>query len=328
MALVAAAGCAGGPDDEERLSTALTATAGSATYRVTQSNGLRISADALGLDVDTEIDPDAPALVGEIGPDRAHLVIDLSAAMGFGEELGPLTMEVWVDSARLVIDTRGLAPMLDGAPGATLGPMAPGLAYIDLATLGAEAPAVVAALAGSGPADLGSLATNLPAVLRDLRRVDGPPAGFTGTSTYAELLAALGSDLQQMARSGAAGVALNLGVDVDGLAEVYADYYRRTSTDVTVELDDRDHVRSITTKTDLSDIFDFVYDRSDDIGLPLTDDEREEIDDLFADTVWRIESRITFEPSADLVVPAPPAGGEDRTASWRAFLLGAGIVTG
>ena len=57
---------------------------------------------------------------------------------------------------------------------------------------------------------------------------------MTGKALWSDLMEAQGGDVEEAARSAAAGIALNLAVDATVLADIFADLYRSSSADVTL----------------------------------------------------------------------------------------------
>jgi hypothetical protein len=333
LALVVVGGACGGGDADqtplEVVGGAFDDTAEASSYRVTQLVAQSISSSALGIDTVEELDADEPILVAEITPDDRHIEMDISGLIGpLAGDVGPIALELWVGEDRIVVDSRGFEALLEQSPGAELGPLAPGLAFVDLEQVGAERESFLTAIAGSGAPDLATLATRLPGALADVEQVSDDLPTFTGSTTYADHAAAMGTDIEVVARSAAAGVALNLDVDVDALADFYVDYYAATSIDVTIVLDADGLVRSVETHADLSDLYTQVFEHADDLELGFSDRELHEALDAFADTTWTIDTRVTFEADDDLEVEPAPDATDDRTEEWRDFLVAAGLVDG
>ncbi len=281
----------------------------------------------MGVDSDTEIDHTRPTVAAEITPDQQHMEIDMGPVLGplVGDPDIALGMEMWIDAERLVIDTSSFA-MFDDVAGAQLGPMAPGVAFVDLAALGAESDAVVTALVGRGQPTLAELAADVPPVLRDVERVPGDQLVFEGTATFFDVMTALGSDVEVNAKATAAGVALNLDVDPATLGQVYIDFYEQLETDVSIAITESGLMDSITMTADLAGIFDFMY-ATDALFPDLTAAERDAASEAFADTEWTMTTMLSFEPDDDLVIADPPATTDDRTDLWHDFLVSSGIVT-
>ena len=138
-------------------------------------------------------------------------------ADGGGEEVTPDVSHLRFDLTQL------LGPMLGEGDARAF---APGISFIDLDRLRTVGPELVAAIAGQGVVDLQVMAERLPEVMEDVQE-DG--STFTGTTSYAELLATLGGDIESVARSVAGGVALNLAVDpapstTDDRTDEWVDY--------------------------------------------------------------------------------------------------------
>jgi hypothetical protein len=333
LALVLVAGACGGSDDEptplEVVGGAFADTAQADSSRVTVLSAQSISSTALNIDVDQELDPDHPTVVVETAADAQHVVADLAGLIGpVAGDIGPLEMELWLDGDRIVIDSRAFEELIEQAPGIELGPLEPGVGFVDLDQVGTDRDAMVTAIIGAGAPDLATLASRLTSSLADVEQVADDPPTFTGSSTYADYVAAMGGDIESAARSVAAGLALNLDVDTDALTDFYVDYYRATRTDVTIVLDDDGRVRSVETHTDLSDAYSQVFEHADELELGMSEREVSEALDAFEGTTLTVEARVTFEVDDDLVVEPAPDATDDRTDEWRDYLVDAGLIEG
>ena len=301
-------------------------TADATGYRIEQYVGQEMRVDPLGIDSFIPMDLARPQSVVESAGGLWHTTIDLGVVL---EAMAPgdldLKLEMWADGSRLVVDTSGIE-VLAGS-GAELGPLEPGIAFVDL-TAGPDAGALVTALLGVGAADLAELGTALPAALSGLRQVQDQPPVFEGTASFAEVVEAMGTDLEVMARSIAAGMALNLPIDVDEIADFYVGFYRRTQADVRVELDQDGRVSAVEIHTDLSGIYTDMFEPDADLDLDLDASELEFASSMFEGSVLIIENRMEFEFDDDLVVEPPPPTDDDRTQEWLDFLVNAGLLDG
>jgi hypothetical protein len=334
--LVVGMGACGGDDDEtgavdgdQRVATvgledALLATADASEYRITQSVGQTISSPVLGLDSDLPLDQEDPTVVGEVTPDASHLRVDVSALVGpmLGDDVPPVGLEIWIGPDRMVLDTRDYAMLAELDPGANLGPFEPGVSFVNLRAVGAERPGLLVAMVGQGLADPGELADRLPEALEG---VEQSGRSFTGTASYADLLEAMGSDPDVIARSAAGGVALNLDIDPGVLSDFYAEYYAGTDVDTTLDVGTDPSVLSLHYDIDLSGLFPAIVDHGDELGLDIPTDQLDEARDAFAETVWTLEAIIRFEVADDLRVEPAPATTDDRTREWLAFLRTGGF---
>ncbi len=319
LALVAAA-CGGGGGDEASvesgdpvdLGAAFSELASASGHRMTQWTAQTIDVQALGMQQSSSIDPDRPTAVGEFAEGRSHVTMDLAALLGpMADDLGSITMEVWTDPERIVMDTTSFAAVVERAPpGTDFGPLAPGLAYVDLARVGVDAPEFVAVLIGSGLPDLAELATSLPTVLDDLEQPDDDTV--TGTAAYTDVLEVFGGDAEQQVRSIAAGAALTMGADVDQLTEFYLDFFSETDSEVTVRLAEG-AVRRLELRTDISDVF---ASAAEEFGGPAPSLE---------DAEFVVDVVLEFEAVDDLVIEAAPETTDDRTDAWLAFLAASGF---
>lgn len=334
--LVVGMSACGGDDDESgaadggqqvatlELEDAFLATADASGYRITQSTGQMISLPALGVDTDAPLDEENPTVVGEIMPDASHLRMNLSAVLGpvLGDDAPPVGFEIWTGPDRMVLDTRDYAVLVEQNPSADLGPFEPGVWFVDLEAVGAERSDLLAITVGQGLANPGELADRLPEALEG---VEQSGRSFTGTASYTDLVEAMGSDPDVIARSAAAGVALNLDVDPDVLTGFYVEYFEGTDVDITVDVGTDGTVRSLRYDVDLSGLFPAIVDHGDELGLDIPADQLDEARDAFAEAVWTLEALIRFEVVDDLQVEPAPATTDDRTREWLAYLREGGF---
>lgn len=330
LVAIAAVGACSGGDGGEKVSTnagaaglsqAFAGSANATSYRITQFMGADVQIGPLGVNEKTEIDLGRPSLVGSISAGRSHVRVDIGMLLeALGQEPEDLFVDMWFDDHRAVIDTRAFELIEDQNPGATLGPFAPGVAYVDLDRMAAESPDLVSALVGSGLVDLSALAEHLPAALEDVEQdSDG---NYHGTASYAVVVEAMGGDIDDIARSAAAGVAQNLRMDPVRLARVYADGYRSAESEVVVEVEDG-AVSVIRMVTDLSDIFGRIASRESGLLDGMSDGQVREVADAFAGSRMVVSLRIEFEVDPELQVPEPPATDDDRTELWADMLKAA-----
>lgn len=309
----------------DELGAALAETAEVATYRVSLSAAQTISLPFGAVETTQEIDEQAPTMVGEVSAARQHFVMDLGALLGpmVGEELD-LKLEMWIDDERFVIDTRDYEQLLDGNPGAQLGPFEPGISFIDLSDLSAEGPAMLAAFGGSSLPDLRQLAEKLPSALISVEQTSSDPPTYTGTVTFTDLTEAQGQDIEVISRSAAGGLSLNSSMSVDALTRFYVDFYDSTEVEVTIELDERGLLHVLSTRADLSNLYRAMFETE---GLlpAMPDSERQEALDEIDGAVHILETRTVYEVDDDLEVPLPPATTDDRTELWRQFFANAGF---
>lgn len=321
-----ATGCGGGTDEETQtfvLDDAFVEASEATTYRVTSFTAQDLSSSLMGVDTETEIDEDSPTLTAEVSPELSHMTMDLSALLGpmtgGGADVG---FEMWVAPERITVDSRDYAALKEANPAADLGPFEPGISYFDLAVVPEDDSSIVELMLGQGVTDLRQLSEDLPEVLEDVER-DGDTV--TGTAPYAEVMAAMGADVEQSSRSVAAGLALNLGVDVDDLTDLYVDFYEATPAEVTIGLDEDEQVSSVKYTVDLSEIYVSIFDRPEMFDPRPSDEELAQVEDLASDTEWVITVLQRFEVDDDLVVDPAPETDDDRTDQWVAFLENAGF---
>jgi hypothetical protein len=334
--LVVGMSACGGDDDESRdangdqgvaavrLENAFLATADASGYRFTQSTGQTISSPALGMDTDLPLDQESPTVVGEVTPEASHVRMDLSGVLRpmLGDDAAPVAVEIWSGPEQLVLDTRDYAVIAELNPGPDLGPFEPGVSFVDLEAVGDERRDLLAVLVGEGLADPGELADRLPGALEGVAQSG---RSFTGAASYADLLEAMGSDPEVIARSGAAGVALNLDVDPDVLTDFYVEYFATTDVDIVVDVGTDGAVRSLHYDVDLSGLFPAMVDHGDGLGLNIPAEQIDEARDALAETVWTLETIIRFEVVDDLQMAPAPVTTDDRTQEWLAFLRDGGF---
>ena len=306
------------------LEDAFLATADASGYRITQSVGQTISSPALGLDTDVPLDEENPTVMGEVTPDASHLRMDLSAVFApmLGDDAATVGFEIWSAPDRLVVDTTDYAVIADRNPAADLGPFEPGVSFVDLEALRGERSDLLAAMVGQGVADPGELADRLPDALDG---VEQRGRSYAGTASYADLLEALGSDPDVVARSAAAGIALNLTIDPDVLTDFYVEFYAATDVDITVDVGNDGTVRSLHYDADLSGLFPALVDHGEELGLDIPADQLDEARTALGETVWTLETLIRFEVVDDLRMAPAPATTDDRTSEWQDFLRGGGF---
>lgn len=321
-----ATGCGGDPEEEAQtfvLDDAFAAASEATSYRTSSYTAQDLSSSLMGVDTETEIDEDNPTTTAEVSPELSHITMDLSALLGpvAGDETD-LGFEMWVTPQRITLDSRDYAVLKEADPSADLGPFEPGVSFFDLDGVAADDPEIVELMLGQGVTDLRQMATDLPDVLEDVER-DGRTV--TGTASYAEVMAAMGGDVEQMSRSAAGGIALNLGIDVDELTDLYVDFYEATPADVTIELDEEDSLSSVEYTADLSEIYVSIFDRPEMFDPRPSDEELAQVEDLASDTEWVITVLQRFEVDDDLAVDPAPETDDDRTDQWVAFLENAGF---
>ena len=320
-----ATGCGGGTDDEAQtfvLDDAFADASEATSYRVQSFTAQDLSSSLLGVDSETEIDEDRPDLTAEVTPGLSHMAVDLSAAMAPLSGDTDLGFELWVTPERITLDSRDYAALKEADRSADLGPFEPGVSYLDLTGVAEDRPEIVELMLGQGVTDLRQMSADLPEVLDDVER-DGQTV--TGTAPYAEVMAAMGTDVEQTSRSVAGGLALNLGIDVDELTELYVEFYEATPADVVIGLDADDSMSSVEFTVDLSDIYVSIFDRPEMFDPRPSEEELAQVEDLASDTEWVITVLQRFEVDDDLVVDPAPETDDDRTNQWIAFLEGAGF---
>ena len=331
-AAVLAAGCGGVADDADVITTdavsaALAGTVEAPVHRVTASATETLTMP--GLDDDAGFEPPdmAPTIVATVADDRQHFLVTVAAAPGFRTADGgdPYEFEIWSDSERMVMDTRDYRRLADIAPGVDLGPMAPGLFFIDLAALGATHPELVDALVGVSPPSLRELAENLPAALDTIEQISQDPPIYVGSISVESLYQAEGVDLVNTVRSTVAGMSLGLGLDIDEMTEMLTEVYRAAEAEVVIEIDDQGLLSVLETRQDLSGVIRATVE-AEGQAPGMTDQDRLEMDAATEGAEFIVETRAVYETGADIEVPPPPEATEDRTDEWRRFLTLAGFT--
>ncbi len=292
-------------------------------YRVTTVTGQTMRVEALGIDNVQAADPSRPTTIVEVtSSGDQHIVLDLGptfAAMATGNPeasaaLDGVGAEMWIVGEVLTIDSTRYQAVADINPTFDLGPFAPGIGVIDLARLGdIGGPELVEALAGSSVPDPVELGKRLPESLDAVAQDPSDPLRFTATASYADVIAAQGSDIDTAARSIAVGLAPALGLDVDDLAEFYADYYRGTESDVEIVVGPDGALQSLRVASDLSGIYDAIFSPESGLALDGTEAELSQARAQFAGAEWTIETISTFAIDPSITVAAPPGDHEDRT---------------
>jgi len=330
VALVAT-GCGRGTGDTGLttiglLSAALAETAEASNHRVSVSFGVVWKID--GDEISTGLDEDNPVLVGDVSAERGHFRFDMGKFLGslFGVSLDDwddLIFEMWGDGERLVFDTNALQVLVDEDPHVDLGPMAPGVFFIDLNAIEADSPDLMNAIAGSSTPDLSEMAKSLPAALTSIKQTSTDPPTFVGTTTSARLSEALGDNIVDEARSDASDLDMFSG-DPEELTELFVQMYETNKVEVVIELDERGLLSVLWTDEDFSGIF-RVLAESEDFGAELSEEERQEALEVFESIEFRMATRVAYESDANIEVPLPPPTAEDRTEEWREFLAEGGF---
>ncbi len=325
-----AAGCGEDADDAgvvttDAVSGALAGTVEVPVYRVTTSATTLLTMPDMGADAGPQPAGVAPTVAATVGHGREHFL--LSIALPPGSQIAggdAIEFEMWSDSERLVMDTRDYQRLVDAAPGTELGPMEPGLFFVDLAAIGSSHPELLAALVGVSPPSLRDLAENLPASLDTIEQTSEDPPIFVGSTTVASLRRAQGADLADTARSTVAGMSLVSPVNIDEMTELLSEVFSTAAAEVVIELDDQGLLSVLSTREDLSGVFAAVLE-VEGLAAGATDQERREAQEALEGAELIVETRSVYETDSELEVPLPPAATEDRTAEWREFLIDTGF---
>ena len=329
-AALLAAGCGEGADDTNVVTTSavgavLAAAVEAPVYRVSTSGTQMLKLPSMGPGSQNEMDIPVPTVVATISPERQHVVMRvalLSVPQNGGGDA--IEFEIWSDGERLVMDTRGYQRLLDDRPGIELGPLEPGLFFVDKASMGSSDPELLSALAGPSAQSLEDLAENLPAALNTIDQMSENPVTYVGSTTVARLIDAQGGDVAVAVRSTAAAMSLLLAVSVGELTELLVEAYGAAPAEVVIELDDQGRLSVLSTRQDLSGVF-TALSEAENFLVEMTDQERQEETEALEDAEFILETRAVYEVDTDLEVPLPPATTEDRTDEWREFLISAGF---
>ena len=325
-----AAGCGEDADDAgvvttDAVSGALAGTVEVPVYRVTTSATTLLTMPDMGADAGPQPAGVAPTVAATVGHGREHFLLSIALPPGTQIAGGDaIEFEMWSDSERLVMDTRDYQRLVDAAPGTELGPMEPGLFFVDLATIGSSHPELLAALVGVSPPSLRDLAENLPASLDTIEQTSEDPPIFVGSTTVASLRRAQGADLADTARSTVAGMSLVSPVNIDEMTELLSEVFSTAAAEVVIELDDQGLLSVLSTREDLSGVFAAVLE-VESLAAGATDQERREAQEALEGAELIVETRSVYETDSELEVPLPPAATEDRTAEWREFLIDTGF---
>ena len=326
-----AAGCGRGTDDTGVttigvLSAALADTAAASSHRVSVSVGTQWK--VLGEEFTTGIDEQSPVFVCVANSEREHCTFDMSklieSLFGFSiwpDDLDDLGIEMWLYQERMVVDTSAIQPLVDYGPDLDMGPLAPGVFFIDLAALEAGSSDPMEAVSGSSTPDLREMAESLPAALITIEQTSTDPPTFVGTTTSARLDEALGGDVEADARCEAAELGTPSLTDSDELAELIAQFYETNTAEVVIELDERGLLSVLWTKQDYSGLLRIIA-QYHSLDTELSEQERQEAQEAieaFESAEFIVADRVAYESDADLEVPLPPPTAEDRTEEWLEF---------
>ena len=325
-----ATGCGEGADDSgvittNAVSAALAGTVEVPVYRVTTSGTTLLKMPDMGADADPQPAGVTPTVAATVADDRQHFF--LSIALPPGTQIAgsdAIEFEIWTDSERMVMDTRDYQRLVDAAPGTELGPIAPGLFFVDVAAIGSSHPELLDVLVGVSPPSLRDLAENLPAALDTIDQTSEDPPIFVGSTTVERLHRAQGADIEDAMRSSAAGLALVSPVDLDALTELLSGVFSTAEAVVVIELDDQGLLSVLSTREDMSGAFTAIMEAQS-LAAGVTDRERREAKEALEGAELIVETRSVYETDFGLEVPLPPAAIEDRTDAWRQFLIDAGF---
>ena len=328
-----AAGCSGGADDADVITTdavsvALAGTVEAPVYRVTTSSIQWLTTRGMGADADPQQMGSARTVVATVGRDReyqVHSVVPEPGSQFAGGD--PFKIEIWSDGERLVMDTRDHQRLVDAVPDIDdidMGPLEPGLFFVDLAALGSRHPEFLDVLVGVSSPSLRDLAENLPAALDTIEQTSEDPPTYVGSTTVASLYRAQGADVADAIRTAIAAVALVAPVNIDELTGLLSEAYNTARAEVVIELDDQGFLSVLLTREDHSGIFSAML-RAESMDAIVSDRERGEAREALEGAELIAETRSVYETDVELEIPLPPAATEDRTDEWREYLINAGF---
>jgi hypothetical protein len=287
--------------------------------------GQVLKSTALRADTVQEIDPDRPTSVAEITADgEAHIELDLGPVFGALASANPAAadaidsarVEIWKTGTQFFVDATGFQPIADLNPSNDFGPFAPGLGVIDLARLGdLGEDDLVALLVGNGIPDPVELAASLPTTLDSVTQDPADQSVYTATASYADIVAAIGGDVETIAKGLAVSLSKALEMDVQELVAFYTRVFGEFQSDVVITIGDDGALSSLRITTDLSSVYEKVFDPDTGLDFGQGDAEVAVARRMFADTTWILESLVTFALDDSITVEPPIGDFEDRTDS-------------
>ena len=329
-AALLAAGCGERADDANVITTSavgavLAGAVEAPVYRVSTSGTQTLKLHPMGIGSQDEMDILVPTVVATISPERQHMVMNValtSAPQNAGVDA--VEFEMWSDGERLVMDTRDYQRLLDDRPGIELGPLEPGLFFIDTASVGSSDTELLSALVGPSAQSLEDLTENLPEALNTIDQTSENPVTYVGSTTAAGLIDAQGGDVAVAVRSTIAAISLVRTVSVDELTELLVEAYGAAPAEVVIELDDQGRLSVLSTRQDLSGTLTALLEAESYLA-EMTDQERQDEVEALEGAELIVETRSVYEADTELEVQLPPATTEDRTDEWREFLTDAGF---
>lgn len=311
----------GSVDAAAQLAAALAAAGSDTSYGIDLAQGTTLRVAGVGLNQVIPLDETRFSTSSVIDGDSSYVEMNLTAMLGPLGTPDDVTLQMWTTPELMVIDTTSYQQIMELNPAGDLGPFSPGVGSVDLTALAGESDAIVNAIAGTGPLSLEAFTAGLIDALSDVTVTDDGRT-YTGTASHGALIEAQGNEVETVARSLAGGLALNLGVDVDALTDLYVDVYNAAPSSVVVVLDDAGLLSEVRVATDLSILYEELPTMLGDLlGSGVDADD---LGALFADPVFDINQVLFFDlDPAD--APAVPTETEDRTDAWVAFLEASGF---
>ena len=303
-----------------KLEEALDQSSDAGAYRISTSQGQTLQVPGLELDLVTELDPSAPAIIAEVDADGETIsTIDIGALVGgeaFDFEVGLIT---WQDDTQVIVDTSAYEQLVEFDPTLETSPFRPGIFRVDAdAARSSGVDDIVELIVGQSIPDPASLAVAFQSALGTAEAVDGEANTFEVSTTYAEFIEATGQDLETLARGTAAGIAPGIGVDVDALADLYVASYRAAPAEVRITVDETG-VDTIELEADVSQIWELIPD------LMAESDPTADVAqtaELFEGGVLLIEQFVDFDIDESIDVVLPEGDFEDRTDEVVALFTG------
>lgn len=293
--------------------------------------GQEVNAPLFGMVSSTTIDPNQPTVRFESQGDNRHVVVNMSSLLASLPNVPQnIVLELWVTDGRIVIDSRSFDAITEMNPAADFGPMNPGLAFINSRESGVSAESLVQAIAGAPLPNFSEISDTLPLIFSNLERQGGTNTSFTGIANFAEYQSVMGQNIEDYARSSAAGMALNLNTDVDALVDIYVDFFRGIETNVTITFNTSGELSSIYAATDMSGLYAHIIQPKHAAALKLSSDDLSSFLEVYsedlANAVFVVESSTEFEFPSSADFSPPPETSEDRTNAWVEFLISNGLL--
>lgn len=302
------------------LSAALDEITATRPFRADLALGMEMRIDELGQSLVVTPDLATPMMTLESDADgEQYALMDLgpmmrSIAESSGlppdafDQLGDLTMEMWIDGSTITVDLAGFGPILEQSGGV------PGLSAdrftVDVTRLGASVSSadIASALGGQAVVDPVETAELLQDALAGSATSDDGTT-FRGTITLAEFSAAMGQDPDQFL--GSAG-GLGGGFEGEEAAQLMLDLFADILVDVEVTLADG-AVDVVRYDMDMSPIFAAMPALLEASGEPIPADQLDEAADVFAGATFEMTMLMDYDLDDSVAVEIPAGDHPDLT---------------